>query len=622
MAFNTRYFTRGKFTQYRASDIAVCCYLKSTFELLVILLMIGIFMIGLQILSVTQLKLQPVHVHLNRESSKSNHHHTRRGSTSKAENLTSIMMKTETGKFDNVTFSKAMKMKNISLVNIKNYNNLNGSLSFNNSLEDHGQNNVLGNTTDTIVDTNLNTSKINQSDITLSISTNISIIHQNKTQVSSNQSENQDPLTNDMDILNNYKPQELPDTNETEPYAKNISVKFIESSALRRLPNEKRLVRGSQLSGNIPKPKRRKVALGPKRNVDTDNVNYLEETKNFTHPLDINMTFYVNRKIKSGKDIPFKPVNPHPFQYLHKAAKCTFTKSGRKNIVILVKSSVHHFTMRKTLRKIWRQQNPTNIVVAFLLGYSHRYAHLVKSESQTYHDIIQENFVDSYINNTYKTIMAFNWATKYCSGYSTGVGSRGADFIVFIDDDFYVLYNELAHYLQTLPSKNVLAGALVVDPIPYRDKFYKWYVSRSDYAPNYYPDYLSGGIFVVSRDVLEKFHHTFPYVKYIVVDDAYLGIVAHKLSITPKHDFHFQGESNAAFAVQCSHNPKELLKKSCDLAQGRLFNKEKSASKTISNSKPESEKLRFSLHLLFIMSLISFLILYYNLDLHVKKCMK
>lgn len=52
-----------------------------------------------------------------------------------------------------------------------------------------------------------------------------------------------------------------------------------------------------------------------------------------------------------------------------------------------------------------------------------------------------------------------------------------------------------------------------------------------DYPFQRYPPYLAGGAIIVSMDVAQKMAAAFPYVKYLVIDDAYLGIVAYKLGI-------------------------------------------------------------------------------------------
>ena len=62
------------------------------------------------------------------------------------------------------------------------------------------------------------------------------------------------------------------------------------------------------------------------------------------------------------------------------------------------------------------------------------------AESNTFDDILQENFIDSYENLTYKTIMGFKWAVTNC---------RSAQFIMKTDDDMYVNVPEVVKLTRT-----------------------------------------------------------------------------------------------------------------------------------------------------------------------------
>jgi hypothetical protein len=44
-------------------------------------------------------------------------------------------------------------------------------------------------------------------------------------------------------------------------------------------------------------------------------------------------------------------------------------------------------------------------------------------------DVIQFSFLDTYRNNTHKTIMSYDWVVSNCSS---------STFVLFVDDDFYV----------------------------------------------------------------------------------------------------------------------------------------------------------------------------------------
>ena len=61
----------------------------------------------------------------------------------------------------------------------------------------------------------------------------------------------------------------------------------------------------------------------------------------------------------------------------------------------------------------------------------------IRKENDLYHDIVQEDFIDSYRNLTVKSIMALKWATEHC---------KNAKLIFKMDDDTLV-NTVMARYL-------------------------------------------------------------------------------------------------------------------------------------------------------------------------------
>ena len=72
-----------------------------------------------------------------------------------------------------------------------------------------------------------------------------------------------------------------------------------------------------------------------------------------------------------------------------------------------------------------------NTKLAFMLGYSVTAGdqEKLRNESIEFGDIVQGNFVDSYKNLTYKTVMGHLWVSKFCTQ---------AKFVIKADDDIYV----------------------------------------------------------------------------------------------------------------------------------------------------------------------------------------
>ena len=78
-----------------------------------------------------------------------------------------------------------------------------------------------------------------------------------------------------------------------------------------------------------------------------------------------------------------------------------------------------------------------------MLGYSleQRQQDSIRNESLVHGDIVQGNFLDSYKNLTYKTVMGHLWVSRFC---------RQAEFVMKADDDIYLdlygLYTVAARY--------------------------------------------------------------------------------------------------------------------------------------------------------------------------------
>lgn len=159
-----------------------------------------------------------------------------------------------------------------------------------------------------------------------------------------------------------------------------------------------------------------------------------------------------------------------PINYLY--ANLTFVKSPIKDcnknedtlrLVILVKSAPVNFDKRFAIRSTWgyeRRFSDVPIKTVFLLGISDsdkkknpvsskflNFKHpstlsleeAINEESAKYGDIVQADFIDSYYNNTYKTIMGMRWLIENCSNFR---------YAFFSDDDMYVSVKNLLKFLR------------------------------------------------------------------------------------------------------------------------------------------------------------------------------
>ncbi|XP_069103233.1 beta-1,3-galactosyltransferase brn-like [Argopecten irradians] len=251
------------------------------------------------------------------------------------------------------------------------------------------------------------------------------------------------------------------------------------------------------------------------------------------YPLQVDLLPYVMDKIQNGTEIPFKKQYPHNYTYMHQPDGCRFYSKKGAKLAILVKSAAQNWYRRHTVRTTWAKIHPGIIKVVFLVAYNKSVQGMVDYEADFYKDIIQEDFQDAYFNNTLKTVMAFNWAMESCAD---------ANYFLFVDDDHYVNVPGIVQFIKSLSpetKENLFLGFLISCGEPERSKSSKWYISLERYPFDLWPPYLAGGAFVTSFSVTQKMQLAFPYVKPIGIDDAYLGMVAKKLSIRPMDSVHF-----------------------------------------------------------------------------------
>ncbi|VDL96781.1 unnamed protein product [Schistocephalus solidus] len=159
----------------------------------------------------------------------------------------------------------------------------------------------------------------------------------------------------------------------------------------------------------------------------------------------------------------------------------------------------------------------------------------IDKEQETYGEIVQQDFIDHYDNNTYKAIMGLKWASAYCPQ---------ANFVVSLDDDFYAnprLLNQLLDRRTALLINQPyqLVGHVYENASPYRTWFSKWYVSLADYPWTHWPPYPAAGAYVTSMQLIRLMALEADHVAYLRFDDVFIGFLALKLNVQPEHDDRF-----------------------------------------------------------------------------------
>ncbi|XP_073974842.1 beta-1,3-galactosyltransferase 1-like isoform X2 [Rhodnius prolixus] len=184
------------------------------------------------------------------------------------------------------------------------------------------------------------------------------------------------------------------------------------------------------------------------------------------------------------------------------------------NILIVVCSAPENGAQRLAIRETWASQNISSVKVAFLLGWPTNVTlqSTIEEESNEFKDIIQENFIDSYNNLTVKSVMMLKWFLHQCPS---------PRYLMKTDDDMFVNVANLSALLSKANS-TVLIGSLICRAKPILDIRNKWYVPKYIYKKSFYPNYLSGTGYVMSREVAAKLYDVALSTPIIHLEDVYI----------------------------------------------------------------------------------------------------
>nr|XP_003699733.1 PREDICTED: beta-1,3-galactosyltransferase brn isoform X1 [Megachile rotundata] len=165
---------------------------------------------------------------------------------------------------------------------------------------------------------------------------------------------------------------------------------------------------------------------------------------NFVYPYEGDIHEFVNALRHNEKPV-VDPINDYNFSFLiDNHEKCIETPRTTFRVVYIVKSAVEHFERRSAIRNSWGFEKrffdvPSKTVFMLGISPSDEIQAKVKVEAATYKDIIQANFIDTYYNNTIKTMMSFKWLIKRC---------LNSKFYMFVDDDIYVSVKNVLRFIR------------------------------------------------------------------------------------------------------------------------------------------------------------------------------
>ncbi|XP_040001185.1 beta-1,3-galactosyltransferase 2-like isoform X2 [Xiphias gladius] len=203
-------------------------------------------------------------------------------------------------------------------------------------------------------------------------------------------------------------------------------------------------------------------------------------------------------------------------------------------LVLMVPVAPNNVAARDAIRKTWGNESLVRgdvVLTMFLLGLSGgaddgQQQEKLKQENLQHHDLIQSDFMDTYLNLTIKTMVIMEWLATRCPT---------AAYAMKIDSDMFLNIDNLVIMLQKpgIPKLNYLTGMLMWNRPVIRSKNSKWYVPEELYPDPQYPTYTLGMGYIFSNDLPEKFVEASKSIKPFNIEDAYIGMCMKKLGLAP-----------------------------------------------------------------------------------------
>lgn len=195
--------------------------------------------------------------------------------------------------------------------------------------------------------------------------------------------------------------------------------------------------------------------------------------------------------------------------------------------VIIIKSGSSE--RRKLTRSTWAGEiiEHFNIPVLYAIGYPSNASmqEEILREDETYHDLLEFNFLESYYNLTIKTISVLLWYNRHCA--------TDTPYLLYVDDDVLVNVDRLIMYMYRLNSSERIEGWFERAGLIQRKG--AGGVSRKDFPVDKVPDYLWGAAVlypskIVSTVLIKAIFNT--KLPIFFRDDVFInGFIAEEVSI-------------------------------------------------------------------------------------------
>ncbi|KAL8624648.1 hypothetical protein ACOMHN_045183 [Nucella lapillus] len=228
---------------------------------------------------------------------------------------------------------------------------------------------------------------------------------------------------------------------------------------------------------------------------------------------------------KSNSDI--RPGAHHPYRFLLNEPRAC---GPRTELVMVVITAINNTLDRQAVRDTWgsaRNHTRQRVAVVFLVGSSLNPAlqASLREESREHHDIIQEDFLDSYRNLSLKSVALLKWVTMFCNM---------SKYVLKTDDDMYVNVTNLLSALrrESQSHSTFVLGSVFTGAVPVQNKKSKWYTPLKQFNVSVYPRYVSGTAYSMTMSAAAKLYAATAQVPVFWLEDIYItGLCARKAGV-------------------------------------------------------------------------------------------
>ncbi|XP_027713460.1 beta-1,3-galactosyltransferase 2-like [Vombatus ursinus] len=229
-----------------------------------------------------------------------------------------------------------------------------------------------------------------------------------------------------------------------------------------------------------------------------------------------------------------EPTQVFPFLLNH-PDKCKVSR-GVPFLLMLVMTQPQDQVVRDAIRYTWGNETTAPRVIIrrlFLMGLSpfssssSSSSHHLLEEDEKHGDLLQVGFLDTYHNQTLKTLMGLQWMAQYCPTTHYVLKVNGNVFL-----NPRLLVQQILKAEQQ-PRPDFITGCIYRNRIPIQRQSHPWYMPLDMFSHARYPPYCCSPGYVLSRPLALKVLSIARRVPAVHLEDVFVGLCLHQLGVEP-----------------------------------------------------------------------------------------